>query len=338
MKTVSMTMPAEWQQHECCWMAWPCRQDLWQNISAARDAFAQVAKAISAFEPVIMVCHQSDKVDCERQVGQFAQVLVWPIDDSWTRDSGPTFVRTQDGSLSVVNWQFNGWGGQFTPYDQDAEFARRVAQHLELSVIESSLTTEGGAIHVNGAGLALTTEQCLLNSNRNSGWSKEQIEGEFSRCLGVDKTIWLERGLTDDHTDGHIDELACFVSERELVALYCDDSSDSNYSILQNNYQRLIQATDVNEQPLKVQKIHQPEARFLSDQSRMSLSYINFYLPNKGLIMAEFNQPDYDRAAKETLQQCFPEREIIQLPALDIFQGGGGIHCITQQQPIAKVV
>ncbi len=326
-------MPAEWSSHKACWMAWPCRIDLWPDIEKARNAFATVVQAISEFEPVIVVCDPKDKAGCTAKVGAFATVLDWAINDSWTRDSGPIFVKDDTGIPTLLDYRFNGWGEKFVPFNEDAMFVHRAAKHLSYSLVTSNLVAEGGAIHVDGEGTALTTRQCLLNKNRNPDWTEQQIDQELSRVIGADKVIWLNEGLLDDHTDGHIDELACFSAPGKVLALYTDDQSDANFKTLNENFNLLSNSIDAKGRKLEVTKIMQPEARYLADGTRMSLSYINFYIANGGIVMAEFNQPDYDRAAKEVIQAAFPDRKITQIPALEVFEGGGGIHCITQQQP-----
>ncbi len=330
---MSYRMPAEWESHDACWMAWPCRKTLWQNIEQAKKAYASVAEAISQFELVYMVCHPDDERECQAAVGDYAIVIAWLIDDSWMRDSGPVFVLDEKNNLVCLNFQFNGWGQKFLPYNNDDKIPQRVADYFSLPSVSSSLTLEGGAVHVDGQGLGLTTQQCLLNSNRNPHCDKLSIEKELNYWLGIETLIWLEQGLVDDHTDGHVDEVACFIEEGHVAALITEDKNDANYRVLQNNWMTLNQVQDKWNRTLRVTGLQQPEPRYLKDGTRLSLSYINFYLANNAVILPEFNQVDYDRAAQQTLQACYPDRTIVQLPVMDIFEGGGGIHCITQQQP-----
>ena len=332
-------MPAEWERHQTCWMAWPCRHDLWPDIEVARDCYAQVANIISELEPVKMLVRAEDRAVAGRKLNPAVNLLELQIDDSWARDTGPTFVeevRAVESRLVGIDWRFNGWGEKFLPYAQDQQVAQAICQFAGIPAVTSSLTLEGGAIHSDGEGTLLVTEQCLLNPNRNPGWSREAIEREMRERLGCEQIIWLERGLIDDHTDGHIDEIACFVAPGEVLALASDDPQDANYSILARNTERLLASVDARGRRLKVHQVMQPQARFLADGRRMSLSYVNFYLANDAVIMASFGQEKYDQLAYNCLRECFPDRQVRQVPVLDLFAGGGGIHCITQQQPVAR--
>jgi len=329
-------MPAEWEAHECCWMAWPCRHDLWPDIDNARQAYAKVANTIAAFEPVRMLARRDDIKQARALLTGDIEIIDCEIDDSWTRDTAPTFVLSEKNDskeLVAIDWRFNGWGEKFVPYQQDARMAKRIAELINVPCISSNLTAEGGAIHTNGEDTLLTTRQCLLNQNRNPGWTQDSIEQELLKHLGGKQVLWLERGLEDDHTDGHIDELACFVSAKHLLMLDTDDEEDANYCTLKRNQDIIRASQSCDGDSFNITRIHQPNARYLDDGSRMSLSYINFYLANHAVIMASFDQQEFDSNARQILAKCFPEREIIQLDAREIFVGGGGIHCITQQQP-----
>jgi agmatine deiminase len=325
-------MPAEWAPHARCWMAWPCRAALWgERLGAARSAYAAVARAIARFEPVTMVARPDDAGVARGMLGEAVPVLALPLDDSWMRDIGPTFVRHPDRGLAGVAWRFNAWGGKYADYADDARLARRLLAHLELPRLDAPFVLEGGALHVDGEGSALVTEQCLLNPNRNPGLSRAEIEGRLRAWLGVKTVIWLGQGLVDDETDGHVDNLACFVRPGVVMALTEDDPVDANHAALADNLVRLRAATDARGRRLEVIPVHEPAAHVI-DGRRLALSYVNFYRANGAVVAPRFGDPR-DAAFEATLARALPGLAIATVPAADILFGGGGIHCITQQQP-----
>lgn len=328
-------MPAEWEPHQRTFMAWPCRDALWGNVPAlerARLAYATVARAIAGFEPVTMIARPEHVADAITVCGPDVLVGAYEIDDSWMRDSGPTFVRDGQGGLAGLQWRFNGWGGKYIPYDRDAVIATLLLRDLGLVCHAPPLFAEGGALHVDGAGTLLTTEQCLLNSNRNPGMGRDQVEDVLKKQLGVSKIIWLAEGLSGDETDGHIDNVACFSAPGRVLLQGCADQADANYPIVAANRACLNAALDARGNRLEIVELPAPKPRNDKNGNRLTLSYINFYLVNGGLIMPSFDDPA-DAPARQILADMFPGRELVQVPALDIVQGGGGIHCITQQMP-----
>lgn len=326
-------MPPEWAPHSRCWMAWPCRSELWgERLDAARAAYAEVAKAIAVFEPVTMITNPENLAEVSLQCGSSVACLPMAHDDSWMRDIGPTFVTGGEGKLAGIDWRFNAWGGKYQHYDKDAAVAAAVLNHLDLPRYAPSFVLEGGSIHVDGEGSLITTEQCLLNPNRNLGLSRDEIERSLSVHLGIKKVIWLGHGLEDDETDGHVDNLACFVRPGVVLALTSNDPLDGNYAALTDNLERLRAARDAKGRELEVIEIAQPARGDADNGARLPKSYINFYIANGGVIMPSF-EDGRDRAAFDIIERCFPDHKVRQLPALDIVQGGGGIHCITQQQP-----
>lgn len=327
-------MPAEWEPHDRTWMGWPCRAELWgARIGRARAAYAAVAKAIRGFEPLTMVARPEHAAEARSLLGAGIDVVECPIDDSWTRDIGPSFVRDRAGKLAGIDWRFNAWGSKYPDYADDDAFAGRVLEAVDLPAFRAPFVLEGGSIHVDGEGTILTSEQCLLNPNRNPGMSRGEIERALCDWLGGSRVIWLGQGLLDDGTDGHVDNLACFVRPGLVVALAASDPTDANNAALSDNLARLRGARDARGRSLEVVTIEQPAERRL-DGLRMALSYINFYLPTGGVVAPSFDDPA-DAAAHETLRRLFPDRSLAVVPALDILAGGGGIHCITQQQPKA---
>ena len=326
-------MPAEWSPHDRCWMAWPCRKALWgEGLEPARRAYAAVARAIAAFEPVTMLANPDELAEAKTLCGEAVECRAMALDDSWMRDIGPTFVADGKGALAGVDWRFNAWGERFQPFDQDAALAERLLGELGMPRFAAPLVLEGGSIHVDGEGTLLTSEECLLAANRNPSLSRAEIETLLSRYLGVRQFVWLGRGLQDDDTDGHIDNLACFVRPGVVMTVVCDDPEDANHPVLQDNLDRLRKAKDARGRALEVIELPLPrEARYLDGQ-RLALSYVNFYIANRGVVMPSFGDSQ-DAAAYEIIAAAFPERRVVQVPASDILVGGGGIHCITQQQP-----
>ena len=326
-------MPAEWQPHKRCWMAWPCRKDMWgKGLDAARDAYAEVARTIAEFEPVTMVANQEDVADVSLRCGARVAAMPLALNDSWMRDFGPTFLIDGKGGLAGADWQFNAWGGKYEDYDKDSAVAKALLAHLKVTRYPAPLVLEGGSVHVDGEGTLLTSEQCLLNANRNPSLTPKEIEDHLRDFLGARAFVWLGQGLVDDETDGHIDNLACFVKPGVVLALTTKDSEDANYAALQDNLKRLRAARDAKGREIEVVEVEQPAAASDGEGRRIARSYINFYIANGGLVMPSFEDPKDDDAF-DAVAKCFPEHNVRQVPASDIVIGGGGIHCITQQEP-----
>jgi len=325
-------MPAEWERHSRCWMAWPCRPETFAGgIDAACAAYAEVAQTIAQFEPVTMVCNQADVAEVSLACGVGIEVLPIPISDSWIRDTGPTFVIDNAGQIAGVDWRFNAWGNNYPDHQVDAELARHMLTHLGVRRYEAPLVMEGGSFHVDGEGTLITTEECLLNPNRNPNLSRGQIEDYLKDYLGINKVIWLGRGYEQDETDGHIDEIACFAKPGTVLVAATADTGDANFKIFQDNLDRLKATRDAQGRELEVISLPIP-ARRDHNGVRLTLSYTNFYIANGGIVMPAFEDIADDDAFR-ILRKVFPDREVIQVPAMDVVRGGGGIHCITQQQP-----
>ena len=327
------TMPGEWNRHTRCWMAWPCRPETWPDgaFDAAAAAYTDVARTISRFEPVTMVCDPADVADASLACGPGVEILPLPISDSWIRDTGPSFVTDGKGQLAGIHWRFNAWGGNYPECAKDQEVGRLMLEHLGLRRFAAPLVMEGGSFHVDGEGTLLTTEQCLLNPNRNPNLGKPEIEELLREHLGISTVIWLGEGYQDDETDGHIDEIALFVKPGVVMAITTDDPGDANFKAFQDNLDRLKRARDAQGRELEVIPVRQP-ARRDENGVRLTLSYTNLYIANGGIVMPAFEDPADDEAFR-VVRRAFPDREVVQIPALDIVRGGGGIHCITQQQP-----
>lgn len=328
-------MPAEWHPHDRTWMAWPCRPETWARsngtIEQGRDAVVNIARMIARFEPVTMICRPEDVADVSLRCGPGISVLPLMIDDSWTRDSGATFVINDAGELGAVNWRFNGWGALSDEYAHDDQVASVMASHADAHQIDIDLVMEGGAIHVDGEGTLLTTEQCLLDPHRNPGKTRDDITDILSAALGVQKIIWLPHGYEEDETNGHVDEIACFARPGVVLLNMPEDMADPNWITGRHLTEILRSETDAMGRRLDV--IHLPQPAPLHEGGRrLTLSYANYYLVNGGVIIPAFDDPA-DRQIIGLMQELYPDREVVQLPALAIARGGGCIHCITQQQP-----
>ncbi len=326
------SMPAEWAAHQGCWMAWPCHPTTFPDLKAARKAYAAVARAIARFEPLTMIANPEDAEDARGQCGDPIRVLEHAIDDSWTRDTGPTWLVDGRGNLAGVDWLFNNWGEPDSDYENDEGLARWMLERSGARRFEAPITLEGGAIHTDGEGSLLTTESVVLNPNRNPGLTKTDAEEVFRAYLGIENVIWLDKALDVDSTDGHVDNLACFVRPGVVAALSESDSADSHYAPLRENLRRLELARDSRGRRLEIIEIRQPARREFNDQ-RVCASYINFYISNGGVVLPVFDDPA-DGLAIEALTRAFPDREVVPVPGLDIVKSEGCVHCITQQEPV----
>ena len=329
-------MPAEWHPHEQCWMAWPCHVETWSKIGLdkARRAYALVANSIAQYEPVIMLVNPGDEDLANELCGDNVSIQTLPINDSWTRDTGPTFLLNNEQKLAGVNWIHNAWGGNYEDCALDNEISAAVISKTKALSFSAPLVMEGGSFHVDGEGTILTSRECLLNDNRNPQLSQQEIEQYLFDFLGGKQIIWLNKGLLGDETDGHIDEIACFIAPGKVLCLITHDKEDPKYATLHENLEILKAATDAQGRKLEVYTVEQPPATYMHGE-RLTLSYINFYLANKGIVMPAFGYEAQDRAAYELFTKLYPNHHISQIDALDVFAGGGGIHCITQQQPIS---
>ena len=330
-----LTMPAEWAPHERTLIAWPTRADAWRGtgLDAARECHAEIVDAIRQFEPVTLVANPADVESAQRACpAGNVEVIGLPIDDSWLRDSGPIIVTGDDGERLGVDFDFNGWGGRFTPYDKDQAVSRLILEHLGIEHRGSRVVLEGGSIAVDGAGLLATTEQCLLSDSRNPDMHRGDLERALQRLLGVEQVVWLGDGLAEDaDTDGHVDNIVHFI-EPGRVLLQTATGSDPNRGPMERNRELLEQAgIDVVCFDLLPRTVR-PHS---SDQ--VVIPYLNFYYVNGGVIVPLAGiDPDMDDQAISELSEVIPDREIVGVNALTLAFGGGGIHCITQQVPAAS--
>jgi len=355
-RTDGFRMPAEWEPHVGCWMLWPERSDNWRGgAKPAQHAFAAVAAAIAQGEPVT-VCASPGQYAIAREVLDPAvRVIEMSNNDSWMRDCGPTFLVSNDGQVRGVDWMFNAWGGLvgglYFPWDQDDLVGEKVLEVERDDRYAPDFVLEGGSIDVDGEGSLLTTEECLLNPNRNPGLDRAGIETRLRDYLGVEAILWLGKGVHLDETDGHVDNLCRFVAPGEVVLTWTDDVADPQHAISLDALRRLETYRDAKGRPLHVHKLRQPKAPVVitaeeargvdrvhgtlprEPGDRMAASYVNFYIANGAVVAPRFDDP-HDALAKAQLAALFPGRRIVMVPAREILLGGGGIHCITQQEPL----
>jgi len=329
-------MPAEWEMHERTIMQWPVKSALiWpDNYERVCGGYAQVARSIAGFEKVTMLVNEDTAEEAKRLCGGEVEYIFIPHSDGWFRDNGPTFLVNDKKEIAAVNWQFNAWGEKYPAYVLDNQVTPQLLQYWQIPYFDAPMVLEGGSIHVDGQGTLLTTEQCLLNKNRNRHLTKEQIETELKRYLGVSRIIWLKRGLFGDETDGHIDNVACFGKPGVVLVQTCSDPSDPNYEISRENLQILKNSRDAQGRSLEIIEIPQPPARYFQGV-RLTLSYINFYMANGGIILPVFGgEASYtDEVAIGVLKDLFPDRQIVTVDGMAVITEGGNVHCITQQMP-----
>ena len=326
-------MPPEWGPHAGCWMAWPCRPENWRGIERARDTYVRVARAIARFEPVTMTANASDMGAARRALkGDAAiDVVELPSDDSWARDSAPTFLVSRHGELAGVDWRFNAYGGIYRDYARTANMAKRILDLVGARRFAAPIVLEGGAVHTDGAGTLLTTEDVVLDPRRNPGLSRTDAEEVLREYLGVETVLWLRGALDHDNTGGHVDNLACFVAPGVVAALGCDDPSDSQYGAIQANLRVLRAAHDAAGRALEVVELPQPARPELAGRL-LSPSYVNFYVADGGVVMPAFGDAQDDEA-RDIVARLFPRRQVVQVPTMALAEADGNIHCITQQQP-----
>lgn len=350
-------MPGEFERHSGTWMIWPERPDNWRDgARPGQQAYAAVAAAISRFEPVTVAASPAQWEYARAALDPAVRVVEISNNDAWMRDTGPTFVVNAAGRRRAVDWRFNAYGGctagLYFPWDQDDLIARKVAEVEGADRYRAPLVCEGGAIHTDGQGTLMVTEQTLLDPNRNPGLSKAQVEKLLLDYTGCETVIWLGQGVYNDETVGHVDNLACFARPGEVCLLWTDDRSDPQWEISNDALERLSTARDARGRSLKVHKLPMPgplkvtatEAAGVLDRGahkprqpgdRLAASYVNFYLCNGGLVMPLLD-PRTDAKVAAKLRRIFPEREVVGVPGREILLGGGNIHCITQQVPAPR--
>lgn len=359
-------MPAEYEQHEGCIIVWPQRPGSWSfGADAACEAFTSVIKAIAASEKVYVACAKKSKhwQRASEMLSGLANVELMdiPTDDSWARDIGPTFV-VRDGvegrEVRGINWHFNAWGGDvdglYPDYEQDDAFAAAFAEAKGYTLYEAApFVLEGGSIHVDGEGTAMVTASCLLSAGRNPELTQAQIEDKLKEYLNVDKVLWLPRGIYNDETNEHVDNVCAFIRPGEVVLAWTDNEDDPQYALSKASLDYLEHEADAKGRKIVVHKLPIPDVPvcitedevagfdFVEGEDmreageRLAASYVNFYFSNDSVVLPAFGGENAasDARAAAILAALCPERKIVQISARAILTGGGNIHCITQQIP-----
>jgi len=333
-------MPAEWEPHAATWLSWPRREGISfpgsfdRVLPTLREMVATLIESEQVYIDVGDSAHEEEA----RQVlsGLPTERITFyriPTNEPWCRDHGPIFLtREADPRLAVVDWDYNAWGNKYPPFDLDEVVPTRVAELLRAPVFYPRMILEGGSIDVNGSGACLTTEDCLLNKNRNPNLSRQDIEQRLRDFLGVREVLWLGRGTEGDDTDGHIDNLARFVSKRTVVTVVEQDRSSANYDPLQENLRRLREMR-IEDEPLEIVELPTPK-RVMREGLVLPMSYANFYIANDVVLTPTYADKS-DSIASSILRECFPTRRIIAIDCRELIWGLGAFHCLTQQQPVA---
>jgi agmatine deiminase len=343
-------MPAEWGRHEATWLAWPHNPEDWPGkFQPIPWIYAEIVRLLAARERVHLIVEDAAtqrRVEgmLKRAGANLDQVAfhAWPTDRGWTRDSGPIFIRNAEGQIAITNWHFNAWA-KYPDWHLDDQLPGRVRELLNVPEWQPSITLsngthhrvvlEGGSIDTNGAGVMLTTEECLLSEvqQRNPGVSREQLEQAFHDYLGIDQVIWLNRGVAGDDTHGHVDDITRFVAPDTIVTALEPNTSDANHAPLAENLERLKAARTLDGKQFNLIELPLPRPVVFRGQ-RLPASYANFYIANGVVLVPTFHDPN-DRVALNILAEVFPDREVVGIHCVDLIWGLGALHCMTQQQP-----
>ncbi len=338
-RELGFKMPAEWQRHTAIWLAWPYDPFTFPDrVYQVEATYVQIIKEIHTSEDVNLFVKDVQTKEKATKMFKEANIdltkihfYIFSYADVWFRDYGPIFVRNHKHELAMIHWDFNSWGEKYETLLKDKEVPAFINEKMKLRCYRPGIVLEGGSIDINGEGTLLTTEQCLLNSNRNPDLKKEQIEWYLSEFLGARHFIWLKRGILGDDTDGHIDDLARFVSPTTVVCAFEDDMDDADYEVLKENYDLLQKSTDQDGNPLSVVKLPMPKV-VDEEGCRLPASYTNFYIGNNKVLVPMFDHPN-DEKALSILQKLFLTRKVVGICCKDLVYGFGTLHCISQQQP-----
>ncbi|MDP3855013.1 agmatine deiminase family protein [Phenylobacterium sp.] len=334
---MTVLVPAEWAPHRAMWLGFPSHADLWEeDLPAAQAEVAALARALAGpgGERVrLLTGSNAGEAEARRLLGDVAEIEIVPgrFGDIWLRDTGPIFARGSDGD-SARGFRFNGWGGSYE-LEHDDEVAGQIAAASGVPLTEHDFILEGGAVDHDGAGTVLTTGQCVLNPNRNPGWTEAAAEAAFAQALGARKVLWLGEGLANDHTDGHVDNLARFVAPGVVVCPVAFGRGDVNVEAYDDAARRLAAMTDADGRPLKVVRIPSPGWIESHEGGAAPASHMNFIIANGAVIMPTYGEGRATDFALEALKSVFPDRQVVGLPSGAILTGGGSFHCITQQEP-----
>jgi agmatine deiminase len=331
-------MPAEWEPHAATWLSWPRREGISfpESFDRVLPVLRAMVEALIQSERIcINICDSAHEAEARSALAglPIERITFYriPTNEPWCRDHGPIFLtRDRDPKLAAVDWDYNAWGNKYPPFNLDEVVPTRVAEVLNVPAFYPHMILEGGSIDVNGAGALLTTESCLLNNNRNPNLSRDVIEQRLRDYLGVQDILWLGHGIVGDDTDGHIDDLARFVSERTVVAVAEEDQHDENYGPLQENLARLREIKIANDK-IEIVTLPMPK-KIVREGLRLPASYANFYIATTCVLVPTFGDPA-DEVALSILRKCFPGRRVIGIDCRELIWGLGTFHCLTQQQP-----
>ncbi len=337
-------MPAEWEDHAATWITWPWNPETWPGkFEPIPDVYARFVRVLAESEDVhILVNGPEVMAAAMRTLRQHradapnVHLHDIPNNDVWIRDYGPIFVRggtESPGPLLATKWEYNAWGGKYPPWDADNAAGRAVAKLAGCPLMPGGMVLEGGSIDVDGAGNLITTEQCLLNPNRNPDLTREDIEQRLRDFLGVQQVLWLGKGIEGDDTDGHVDDLTRFVAPGTVVTVVEPDAGEANHAPLRDNLRRLHEMRTADGKPLEVLELPMPRP-MRYEGNPLPASYANFYITNGAVVVPVFGQEDRDSRALGVLGECFPGRRVTGIYAADLVWGFGAFHCITQQQPL----
>lgn len=335
-------MPAEWEPHRGTWISWPTRESSWPGKFEPVPAhWAAMARELCEAEEVNILVDDQNAV---ASVGRFLKehkadasnvhLHVFPTNDAWVRDYGPCFVTSSNREcpMIAVDWEYNAWGGKYPPWDEDNRTPQRIAELRGIPAVKGGMVLEGGSIDVNGRGLLLTTEACLLNPNRNPTLTRSQIEQRIMDFLGVRKVLWLGDGIVGDDTDGHVDDLTRFVSEHSIVTIVEENENDENHPMLRENRERLDDLRGLKGEKFEIIELPMPNP-VIHEDMRLPASYANFYIGNGAVLVPTYDTPSNDKRAVGILQDLFPGRRVVGIRAMDMVWGLGAFHCATQQEP-----
>lgn len=339
-------MPAEWHPHAATQLHWPSNPETWpdERLPKVEKVYLDIIEALHKYEPIHLLVENEEihnrVLSLFKKRGINLQRLTFhlqPINDVWARDCGPIFIhRKHNGSeeFAIIDWEYDAWGGKYPPYEDDNAVPKYVADTYGIKRYVPGMVLEGGSIETSGEGVLLTTESVLLNSNRNPGLSKAEIEQRLKDYLGQEKVIWLKEGLAGDDTDGHIDDLARFLNPSTILTVTIDDPNDVNYRALQENIEILHQATDQHGNPFRIETLPLPKTRIegktVDGSEYVPASYANFYIAN-GVVLVPLYDEQFDGQAVKLFKRYFPDRDVIGIECTDLVWGQGSIHCITQQ-------
>jgi len=347
-------MVADFSKHRCTWMIWPERTDVWPfGAKLAQHSFVELADAISKHEPVMLGASEDQYGNAQSQVSPETTVIELSNNDCWMRDTGPVFVANKEGHIRAVHFAFNAWGGLseglYFPWDKDSEIPLKVAEVQGLDLYKSPLILEGGSIATDGEGTLLATEQCLLNPNRNGGLTKQDIEAELSRMLGVSRILWLPKGLHLDEAGGHIDNLCAFVAPSKVMLAWTDDRQNPNYQVCSDAFEVLSTAQDAKGRNFDIVKVPLPPPLYLTAEESATIdvvdgsqprhegdwlcgSYINFHFVNEAVLVPQFDETT-DSEVIGLFRAVMPQRTVIPVQSRSILVGGGNLHCVLLGEP-----